>query len=121
MTQIIQTLEGDIDFTNNTFSITKNLSDEEIVQSLKQNLKTFLNEWFLDLSIGLPYIQILFVKGTPPEVIEAAFKDAIIKTNGVETLNSFDDLDLDSGTRKLSVNFDVTTINGNNVTINEVI
>lgn len=120
MTQIRQDNDGDILFENNVFSVTENLSDEEIVQSLKQNLKTFLGEWFLDLSIGLPYIQIIFVKGTPAEVIDAALKNAIIKTEGVETLNSFDDLDLDSSTRELNVNFDVTTINGNTININGV-
>jgi len=117
MTQIIQTLDGDAEFKNNQFSLTTNLSDEEIVQSLKQNLKTFLGEWFLDLSIGLPYIQIIFKKGTPPEVIDAALKNVIIKTEGVNTLNRFDDLDLNTATRGLNVNFDVTTINGNNIPI----
>ena len=120
MTQIRQEIDGDIDYTNNSFSLTENLSDEEIVQSLKQNLKTFLNEWFLDLTIGLPYIQLIFVKGTPVEVIEAAYKDVIIKTNGVQTLNRFDDLDLNVTTREMAVNFDVTTINGNTITITEV-
>lgn len=120
MTQIRQTINGDIDITNNEMTLTAHLSDEEIVQSLKQNLKTFLGEWFLDLTIGLPYIQVIFVKGTPVEVIETAFKNAIIKTIGVSTLNSFDDLDLDTTTRELKVNFDVTTINGNTITINGV-
>ena len=120
MTQIRQDDSGDILFENNQFSLTENLSDEEIVQSLKQNLRTFLGEWFLDLSIGLPYIQIIFVKGTPPEVIAAAFKNTIIKTKGVSTLNRFEDLDLDPVTRGLNVDFDVTTINGNNVTINGI-
>lgn len=121
MTQIVQDDDGDILFKNNKFSLTENLSDEEIAQSLKQNLKTFLGEWFLDLSIGLPYIQIIFVKGTPPEVIDAAFKNAIIKTKGIRTLNNFEDLDLNPATRGLAVNFDVTTINGNTITIQEVI
>ena len=117
MVQIRQDIDGDILFENNKFSLTEHLSDEEIVQSLKQNLKTFLGEWFLDLSIGLPYIQIIFVKGTPPEVIDAALKNAIIKTEGIETLNNFQDLDLNSGTRALSAKFDVTTINGNSIPI----
>lgn len=120
MVQIRQDINGDIEFKNNKFSLTSHLSDEEIAQSVKQELKTFLNEWFLDLSLGLPYMQIIFVKGTPAEVIEAALKDKIIRTVGVATLNRFDDLDLDSS-RGLKVDFDITTINGNSITISEVL
>ena len=121
MTQLVQNNDGDIDITNNKFSLTSNNSDEEISQRLKQNLKTFLNEWFLDKTVGIPYLQIIFVKGTPVSVIEAAFKGAIISTDGVATIERFDDLDLDTATRKLTVDFDVTTINGNTVTISEVL
>ena len=121
MTQIVQTLGGDIAITNNKFTLTDNDSDEEIVQRLKQNLKTFLNEWFLDKTLGLPYLQIIFVKGTPVSVIEASFKGVIIATSGISTIERFEDLDLDAATRGLTVDFDVTTINGNTITINEVL
>lgn len=121
MTQIRQTDDGDIQITNNKFSLTSNNSDEEISQRLKQRLKTFLGEWFLDSTIGIPYFQAVFVKGTPPEIIDGIFKDEIIGTRGVKSLNRFDSIEYDPATRVAQISFDVTTINGNNLTINEVL
>lgn len=121
MTQLRQDDNGDLLISNNRFSLTENNSDEEISQRLKQALKTFLAEWFLDSTIGIPYFQAVFVKGTPPEIISGLFKDAIIAVPGVLTLTRFDDLEYDPATREMKVSFDVTTINGNNLTINEVL
>lgn len=119
MTQILQTSDGDIAITNNKFSLTTHMSDEEIIQSLKQALKLFYGEWFLDLTIGLPYMQAIFVKGTPVEITESFFKETIIESKGIRSLNRFDSIEYDPATRKASIAFDVTTINGNNLTINE--
>lgn len=121
MTQLKMDDNDDLAIENNKFVLTENDSDEEIRQRLLQNLRFFLAEWFLDKTLGLPFFQAIFVKGTPPDIVEASFKDVIIGTEGVDTLNKFDPLDLNSATRDLSVSFDVTTINGNNLTINEVI
>lgn len=121
MTQLLMDENNDLAIVENKFVLTENLSDLEISQKLIQRLRLFLNEWFLDTTRGLPYFQAILVKGTPASVIKSAFIDEIIGTAGVVSINSFDDLDLDSGTRVLKVKFDVTTINGNNLTIDEVI
>lgn len=121
MTQLKMNDNDDIEILNNTASLTENDSDIEISQRLKQRLKFFYGEWFLDKTKGLPWFQLIWVKGTKAELIEAAFIDMIIGTDGVTSLQSFDDLDLDSATRKLSVKFDVKTINGETLTINEVL
>jgi len=121
MTQLKMDDNNDLAIENNRLVLTENNSDEEIRQRLLQNLRFFLSEWFLDKTVGLPYFQAVFVKGTPPEIVEAAFKDAIIGTDGVDFLSRFDPLDLNSATRSLTVSFDVQTINGNNLTINEVL
>jgi len=121
MTQLKMDDNNDLAIENNRLVLTENNSDEEIRQRLLQNLRFFLSEWVLDKTVGLPYFQAVFVKGTPPEIVEAAFKDAIIGTDGVDFLSRFDPLDLNSATRSLTVSFDVQTINGNNLTINEVL
>lgn len=121
MTQLKMDDNDDVAIENNRFVWTVNDSDEEIRQRLIQSLKFFLGEWFLDKNEGLPYFQAVFVKGTPPDIIEAAFKDRIIGVNGVNDLQRFEPLDLNSATRQLTVDFDVRTINGNNLTINEVL
>lgn len=121
MTQFKMDDNNDVAIENNSFVLTENNSDEEIRQRLIQRLKFFLGEWFLDVTEGLPYFQVIFVKGTSPDLIEGAFKDRIIGTPGVTTLNRFDPIDYSAATREAKVNFDVTTINGNNLKINEVL
>ena len=119
MTQLRMDDNDDLAIENNKFVFTENNSDEEIRQRLLQALRFFLAEWFLDTSQGLPYFQAIFVKGTPADIVEAAFKDAIIGVDGVVTLDRFEPLDLNSATRKLTVDFDVKTINSETLTINE--
>ena len=121
MTQLKMDDNDDLAVENNRFVLTENNSDQEIEQRLLQGLRFFLNEWFLDNSRGIPYFQAVFEKGTPPIVIESIFKDTIIGTNGVDSLDRFAPLEFDPATRVLTVDFDVTTINGNNLTINEAL
>ena len=110
MTALVVT-NNDLAIVGNNFSLTQNESDEEIRQRLIQNLQTFLGEWFLDTSIGVPYLQLIFRKAVPTILIESAFKDMITATRGVIALLRFDPLDLDSENRTLRVNFSVRTLN----------
>lgn len=110
MTQLKQDVDGDILFENNQFSLVE--GEDEIRQRLIQNLKTFLGEWFLDTTIGVPYHQLIFVKDTPASVVEDLLKDEILNTVDVIGLNRFEPLDLDRGPRLLSVDFEVQTIFG---------
>ena len=121
MTQLKMDDDNDIAIENNGFVLTENNSDEEIRQRIIQRLKFFLDEWFLDRTEGLPYFQAIFVKGTSPDIIEAAFKERIIGTDGVVILNKFDPIEYTASTREIQLVFDVTTINGNNLIINEVL
>jgi len=117
MTQLKMDDNDDIAIENNSFVLTENNSDEEIRQRLIQRLKFFLDEWFLDKTEGLPYFQAIFVKGTSPDIIDAAFKDRIIGTRGVVTLDRFDPIEYSASTRTANVSFDVTTINSETLTI----
>lgn len=107
MSQLEQDDDGDIKITNNQFRLVT--GQAEIRQRLIQNLKTFLEEWFLDSTIGLPYFQLIFVKGTPTSIISDYFKNEILNTVGVTELASFDPLDLETLTRELSVKFKALT------------
>lgn len=77
---------------------------DAILQHLKQRLKTFLGEWFLDQRIGVPYFQQVFVKHPDPLVLDSAFKAEIINTPGITELLSFA-LSLDSASRGLHLSF----------------
>jgi len=111
VSQFTTTDDGDIAITSNNFTVEEN---EKVLtrQRLLQSLRTFLGEWFLDNSIGVGYFQFIFQKGTPPTLINDLFKNEIINTQGVVELSTFQPLDLNSGTRVLSLDFDVLTLDG---------
>lgn len=67
---------------------------EEIRQHLMQRLRTFLNEWFLDLSIGLPYFEEVLIKQPNQAGIESIFIEEILQCPGIVRLLDFN-LDLD--------------------------
>jgi len=94
--------DGDILIEQNKFSIVS--GPDEIVQNLRQNIRTFFGEWFLNQSLGVPYFQDIFIKNPNPISIEAAFKNVILGTIGVRELIDFD-LNLDSAQRELSYTF----------------
>ena len=100
MTDIAQDLDGDITVDSNNLAFAN--GSDEVQQLLRQRLRTFLGEWFLDTTIGVPYFQEIFKKNPNPIAIEAAFKNEILNTPGVLELAEFE-LDIDSALRQLTV------------------
>lgn len=107
MSQFLQNDDGDLDVSMNGFSITD--GQEEVRQRLIQRLKTFLGEWFLDTTIGVPYHQIIFQKAVPNSVVEDLFKSEILATTGVTELVSFPPLEFDPVSREMEMDFEVAT------------
>ena len=46
---------GDLEITNNDLSLTYGVDSRR--QHLEIRLRTFLSEWFLDTTVGVPYVQ----------------------------------------------------------------
>jgi hypothetical protein len=105
----IKVENGDIVIENNDLVLVQGV--DETSQNLLANLQTFQGEWFKDTSVGVPYMQDIFVKGTPVNIISGIFKDTIAKTDGVEEINEFE-LDYDNQTRQLLVKAKVTSKDG---------
>ncbi len=119
MSMFEQTADGDILITNNGFTTVS--GDDEIVQRLRNRLRSFLAEWFLDLTLGVAYIQLVFEKATPASAIDTEIKNAILSVPGIVELRTFERLDLDIANRRLDVNFSVRTINGTTIRFTEAI
>jgi hypothetical protein len=79
-------------------------------QRIKDRLETFIKEWFLDLSYGVPYRETILVKGARIDVINAVLKGEILKSQD-GTFTEFD-IELDSRTRKLTVSYKLNTTLG---------
>lgn len=110
MTALV-TRENDLAIVNNRLVLSENNSDQEIQQRLMQNLQMFLGEWFLDITLGIPYLQLIFVKGVSPLIVSSSFREAILATDGIVGLERFDPVDYNPATRQIMINFVVRTVN----------
>lgn len=62
---------------------------EAISQHVRQRLKTFEGEWFLDKEAGIPWFDQLLGKRYNPALAEAVVKAEILNTQGVASIESF--------------------------------
>ena len=100
---------NDIFLNGNRISV--NQDAEQVAQKVKTKLLFYRGEWFLDITIGVPYFQQVFVKPALIGTIESLIKSQIINTEGVNKLTSFSS-NFDRNDRKFSVSFTAETVYG---------
>lgn len=81
---------GDLRLTNHQFTFTTPRSDEAIAQKLRNRLRFFLGEWFLDERQGLPFFKSVLVKNPDRRVIKSIFREAIRTTAGVTSVDKLE-------------------------------
>jgi hypothetical protein len=92
---------------------------EATYQRLVSRLRLITGEWFLDTTAGVPWLPqdgsdvapILGVKPNLPYV-EAVLTDAVLGTDGVDSLESPIVMEFDHNTRSMSVAFEANTTDG---------
>lgn len=89
---------------------------EAVAQAVRTRLQLLFNEWFLDTSAGVPYLQQGMVKPANLPLIESMVKQTIVDTDGVAELRSFT-MSLDRETRRLTIAATVATIYGDTTNI----
>lgn len=109
MADIKQAEDGDLLIENGDLQIVVGI--DGIKQDLHQRLGCFVNEWFLDLSDGLPYYESILVKNPSSQVVEGIFQDRILSTPGVLEILSFN-FDYDPKARSLKVEFEARCQDG---------
>ncbi len=82
-----------------------------VVQALRERLKTFAGEWFLDLDHGVDYYGALLGQKFDPVVAQGAFRPVILATPNVVELLALN-VAFDVTTRTLSIEFSVRTAFG---------
>ncbi|WP_304110493.1 hypothetical protein [Phascolarctobacterium succinatutens] len=92
-------LNGDVLFIDNV---------ERVAQQIKIQLLTFLGEWFLDVTHGVPYLDYVLVKNPNFTLIRELFREQILKVDGVSNLVSID-IDFESTTRKMLLSYEAET------------
>lgn len=84
---------------------------QRIAQQITITLLTFLGEWFLDVTVGVPYFEQVLVKAPDRAALEAIFRTRIAAVPGVRLVRRLD-LQIDREGRTLAVDFDADTDEG---------
>lgn len=79
--------------------------DDEIRQSIERRVTTNIREWFLNIGFGLDY-EAIQGKDKTKEGIELALRQCIFEDTRVTDI-TFNEIDLNRGTRHLIVNLNV--------------
>lgn len=61
---------------------------EAVGQHVRQRLKTFAGEWFLDTVAGVPWLREVLGRQYDPALAEAVIKAEILDTDGVTDISS---------------------------------
>ena len=94
---------GDVTTKNFNLRLTETLT-EYVSQKIENKLKTFLNEWYLDRDIGLPYYQRIFTKQADIDDVNSIFRSEINSLDEVVEIIEFE-VDYNNTLRKYSIAF----------------
>jgi hypothetical protein len=84
---------------------------ERVAQAVGIRLRTWLGEWFLDATHGVPYLEEILDKGKRPQIIESVLRAQILDVGGVMAIESFG-LTLDAPARRATVTFAARSAEG---------
>lgn len=89
---------------------------EAVAQNVKTRLLLLQEEWFLDLSAGVPWLQKIMTKPARLILANSIIKRTILKTEGVSGIVSYS-TSYDRDTRILNIAATMNTVFGENVDI----
>lgn len=115
MDLLLDPLTNDLVFVNGVSKVTQTQS-EVVAQRLKITLYTFLGEWFLDTTLGVPYFQQIFGKNRSKNAIDVIFQNIIAADPGVIEIREFSST-MDSS-RGYSMEFSVRVTGNDIATVN---
>lgn len=99
----------DLVFHNNDLLLIDNA--ERIGQQIKITLQYWYEEWFLDTTKGIPYLQYICIKNPNLQHIRQIFRNAILSVPGVDSVTELT-LNVNAKERILSVTYTANTSAG---------
>lgn len=102
---------GDLQLSDDKRTIVFGDGEDQLRQAIEIELKIFRGQWIYDPQAGVPYLQTVFVKGTPLEVIRQVFRKAVAKIPGVVDIPEMK-LGFTKGTNTLRVDMKILGENG---------
>lgn len=107
--------DGDLVLTSD--GSTRAVATEPVLQNIIATLLIFLGEYFLDTSVGTPFLQRIFSRRAEQADIDAILQDRILSVPGVRILNRYQST-FARAQRTFSVSFQVTTVSGTQLSYN---
>lgn len=101
---------GDLLLTDGDLSLTTT-SQQELRQTIKTTLSTYLGEWFMGTTVGIDYFGQILVKNPDMGAVNAMILGAILDIPGIVQVTSYRFVP-DYRTRKLSITFTARTTTG---------
>ena len=98
--------DHDLIFENGDIMLIDNA--ERVAQQIKIQLKSFLAEWFLDTTYGVPYFENILVKNPNMSRIRNIFRQKILEVPDVSAVNSLT-LSNNRQTRELTIEYEAAT------------
>jgi hypothetical protein len=96
------------------------IDDQEAIrQRLVVKLQTFKGTWFADPNFGMAWYQYVLTGKKPVNwvLVDAAFIECILTTDGIDHLNEPISYSLDESTRVVTVSFKATLITGQTIDV----
>lgn len=84
---------------------------ERVAQQIKIQLLTFLGEWFLDVTHGVPYLEYILLKNPNFTLIREIFREQILEVTDVKSITELE-LEFDSKTRIMTLSYEADTTYG---------
>jgi hypothetical protein len=81
------TSDNDLDMSGTDMNLVNDIF--QLSQNLKIRLQTFLGEWYLNTTIGIPYFQEIFIKNPNEIVVTNYLKKVIKETDGIINIKDF--------------------------------
>jgi hypothetical protein len=105
--------DGDAVFINGALTLAgiTYYAQDVVAQRLTIHLRTWLGEWFMDTTYGVPYLQRILVKNVSKTTVDNILREEILKEVGVLEIQEFTST-FDAGTRSYACNFTVLTREG---------
>lgn len=101
---------GDLAIENNSVVILSDLA-EETAQRLKTKFRFFRGEWPLDLRVGLPLFEVVFVKPANLNAIRSMFRQVVLEDEACTGCGPIA-IDFDTQARSLSLSLDAVLTDG---------
>lgn len=84
---------------------------ESLAENIDQRLKLFKGKYFLDTTVGVPYLQDILIKPVDPGLVASILNAEILKESEVTGIGEVE-TDLDPNTREFTYNATIYSVFG---------